>query len=159
MPIECSDRLFGMRGDDQQLQTGMFSYVALEDRIPQDHPLRALQRLVGQVPAGMSKQFDGLYSAVGRPSIPPERLFRALLLQVYHFVANGCSWSNWITVRYSVGSWGLEIDDTVWDATSTRIRRVPIPGRNHHRANPIHPTKPGQCSQTNFFRQRLETRK
>ena len=48
-----------MRGDDQQLQTGMFSYVALEDRIPADHPLRGVRTLVDAVLAGMSKDFDG----------------------------------------------------------------------------------------------------
>ena len=66
-----------MCGDDQQLQTGMFSYVVLEDRIPADHPLRAIRKLVDEVLAEMSKDFDGLYSEVGRPSIPPERLLRA----------------------------------------------------------------------------------
>ena len=75
-----------MRGDDQQLQTGMFSYVALEDRIPADHPLRGVRKLVDAVLAGMSKDFDGLYSEVGRPSIAPERLLRALLLQVFYSV-------------------------------------------------------------------------
>ena len=68
-----------MRGDDQQLQTGMFSYVALEDRIPADHPLRGVRALVDAVLGEMSKDFDGLYSQVGRPSIAPERLLRALL--------------------------------------------------------------------------------
>ena len=58
-----------MRGDDQQLQTGMFSYVALEDRIPADHPLRGVRKLADAVLAEMSKDFDGLYSEVGRPSI------------------------------------------------------------------------------------------
>src|SRR5215831_11359517 len=75
-----------MRGDDQKLQTGMFSYVALEDRIPQEHPLRAIRKLVDDVLAGMSKQFDRLYSEVGRPSIPPERLLRALLLQMFYSI-------------------------------------------------------------------------
>jgi len=75
-----------MRGHDQKLQPGMFSYVALEDRIPQEHPLRAIGKLVDQVLAGMSKQFDRLYSEVGRPSIPPERLLRALLLQVFYSI-------------------------------------------------------------------------
>jgi hypothetical protein len=62
-----------MRGDDQQLQTGMFSYVALEDRIPADHPLRGVRKLVDVVLAGMSRDFDGLYAQGGRPSIAPER--------------------------------------------------------------------------------------
>ena len=69
-----------MRGDDQQQQTGMFSYVALEERIPADHPLRAVRKLVDVVLARMSKEFDGVYSEVGRPSIAPERLLWALLL-------------------------------------------------------------------------------
>jgi transposase len=60
-----------MRGDDQQLQTGMFSYVALEDRIPADHPLRGVRALVDAVLAEMSKDFDGLYSEVGRPQLHP----------------------------------------------------------------------------------------
>ena len=75
-----------MRGDDRQLQPGMFSYVALEDRIPQDHPLRAIRNLADQILSGMSKQFDRLYSDVERPSIPPERLWRTLLLQVFYSI-------------------------------------------------------------------------
>src|SRR5277367_995563 len=54
-----------MRGDDQQLQTGMFSYVALEDRIPADHPLCGVRKLVDTVLAAMSKEFDGLYWGAG----------------------------------------------------------------------------------------------
>src|SRR5208282_1389726 len=53
-----------MRGDDQQLQTGMFSYVALEERIPADHPPRGVRKLVDTVLARMMKEFDGLYSEV-----------------------------------------------------------------------------------------------
>ena len=64
----------------------MFSYVSLEQRIPKDHPLRGVRKLVDAVLAGMSKEFDKLYAAVGRPSIPPERLLRALLLQVFYSV-------------------------------------------------------------------------
>lgn len=67
---------------------GMFSSVALEDRIPADHALRGVRKLVDRVLAGMSKDFDGLYAKVGRPSIPPERLLRALLLQVFYSVRN-----------------------------------------------------------------------
>lgn len=62
-----------MRGDDQ-LQTGMFSYVSIEERVPQDHPLRAIRRLVDEVLKAMAKEFDGLYSKTGRPSVPPERV-------------------------------------------------------------------------------------
>ena len=107
-----------MRGDDQKLQPGMFSYVALEDRIRKDHPLRAIRKLVDQVLAGMSKQFDGLYSDVGRPSIPPERLLRALLLQVFYSIRS----ENLLMEQLDYNllfRWfvGLEIDDRVWDPT------------------------------------------
>ena len=105
-----------MRGDDQQLQTGMFSYVALEERIPADHPLRGVRKLVDVVLAGMSKEFDGLYSEVGRPSIAPERLLRALLLQVFYSVRSErllMEQLNYnLLFRWFVG---LEIDEEVWN--------------------------------------------
>ena len=105
-----------MRGDDQQLQTGMFSYVALEDRIPADHPLRGVRALVDAVLAEMSKDFDGRYSQVGRPSIAPERLLRALLLQVFYSVRSErllMEQLNYnLLFRWFVG---LEIDDAVWN--------------------------------------------
>src|SRR5881396_1921952 len=105
-----------MRGDDQQLQSGMFSYVALEDRIPADHPLRGVRNLVDAVLTGMSKDFDGLYSEVGRPSIAPERLLRALLLQVFYSVRSErllMEQLNYnLLFRWFVG---LEIDDVMWN--------------------------------------------
>lgn len=105
-----------MRGDDQQLQTGMFSYVALEDRIPADHPLRGVRKLVDAVLARMTKDFDGLYSEVGRPSIAPERLLRALLLQVFYSVRSErllMEQLNYnLLFRWFVG---LEIDEEVWN--------------------------------------------
>ena len=105
-----------MRGDDQQLQTGMFSYVALEDRIPANHPLRGVRKLVDAVLAGMSKDFDGVYSQMGRPSIAPERLLRALLLQVFYSVRSErllMEQLNYnLLFRWFVG---LEIDDPVWN--------------------------------------------
>ena len=105
-----------MRGDDQQLQTGMFSYVALEDRIPADHPLRGVRKLVDAVLASMTKDFDKLYSEVGRPSIAPERLLRALLLQVFYSVRSErllMEQLNYnLLFRWFVG---LEIDEEVWN--------------------------------------------
>ncbi len=105
-----------MRGDDQQLQTGMFSYVALEDRIPADHPLRGVRKLVEAVLAGMSKEFDGLYSQVGLPSIAPERLLRALLLQVFYSVRSERLLMEQLDYNL-LFRWfvGLEIDDAVWN--------------------------------------------
>ena len=52
----------------------MFSYVSLEERVPQDHPLRAIRKLVDEVLRGMAREFDGMYAKTGRPSVPPERL-------------------------------------------------------------------------------------
>jgi transposase len=94
----------------------MFSYVALEERIPADHPLRGVRKLVDAVLAGMSKEFDGLYSEVGRPSIAPERLLRALLLQVFYSVRSErllMEQLNYnLLFRWFVG---LEIDEEVWN--------------------------------------------
>jgi transposase len=74
-----------MRGDDQQ-QSGKFSYVALEERVPQDHPLRRIREMVDQILRAMAKDFDGLYAKTGRPSVPPERLLRAVLLQIFYSI-------------------------------------------------------------------------
>jgi transposase len=94
----------------------MFSYVGLEDRIPADHPLRGVRQVVDAVLAGMSKGLEGLYSKVGRPSIPPERLLRALLLQVFYSVRSErllMEQLNYnLLFRWFVG---LEIDDPVWN--------------------------------------------
>src|SRR5712692_10564616 len=105
-----------MRGDDAQLQTGMFSYVALEDRVPADHPLRPIRKLVDQVLGEMSKDFDGMYAKVGRPSIPPERLFRALLLQVFYSVRSERLLMEQLDYNL-LFRWfvGLELDEPVWN--------------------------------------------
>ena len=74
-----------MRGPDEQTQH-MFSYLSPEQRVPADHPLRAIRALTDDALRSMSAQFERLYSAMGRPSIPPEQLLRALLLQVLYTV-------------------------------------------------------------------------
>ncbi len=75
----------GMRGDER-IQDGMFSYVSLEQRVPKDHPLRAVHKLTDAVLASLSPEFDKLYKASGRPSIAPDYILRALLLQVFYSV-------------------------------------------------------------------------
>ena len=70
-----------MRGEDEK-QEAMFSYVSAEERVPADHPLRPIRRMVDQVLKSLSGRFDTLYSRTGRPSIAPEKLLRTLLLQV-----------------------------------------------------------------------------
>jgi hypothetical protein len=74
-----------MRGDEQ-VQDEIFSCLTLEQRVPQDHPLRAIRKLTDGVLRSLSDDFDALYSASGRPSIAPEYTLRALLLQVFYSV-------------------------------------------------------------------------
>jgi transposase len=69
----------------------MFSYVVPEHRVRQDHPLRTIRRMTDEVLMTLSPRFDRMYSEMGRPSIPPEQLLRALLLQsLYTIRASGC---------------------------------------------------------------------
>jgi transposase len=105
-----------MRGNDDQPQSGMFSYVSLEERIPTDHPLRGVRKLADAVLAEMSKDFDGMYAHLGRPSIPPERLFRALLLQVFYSVRSERLLMEQLDYNL-LFRWfvGLEIDEPVWN--------------------------------------------
>src|SRR5437762_5181246 len=70
-----------MRGDDQQ-QDGMFSYISPNKRVPQEHPLRRIRSIVDRVLDQLSPRFNKLYARAGRPSIAPEKLLRALLLQL-----------------------------------------------------------------------------
>src|SRR5712692_2730421 len=74
-----------MRGDDQ-LDGGMFSYISPEQRVPKDHPLRPIRTMVDTVLKELSPRFEAIYSTLGRPSIAPEKLLRALLLQVLYTV-------------------------------------------------------------------------
>jgi transposase len=106
-----------MRGDDRQ--TGwMFSYVSPEERVPADHPLRVIRRLTDAIFDRLSSQFDRLYSTMGRPSIPPEKLLRALLLQGLYTVRSERLLME--QLQYNLlFRWfvGLEMDDPVWNAT------------------------------------------
>jgi hypothetical protein len=74
-----------MRGNDEQ-QLGVFSYVSPEQRIPHDHPLRPLRAMADAALRDLQPQFNKLYAKTGRPSIAPEKLLRALLLQVLYSV-------------------------------------------------------------------------
>jgi transposase len=83
VPVLDSFDLRGtMRGRDERSE-GLFSYIRLEDRIPADHPLRAIRELVDAALKDLSRNFGKLYARDGRPSIPPEQLLRALLLQTF----------------------------------------------------------------------------
>ena len=106
-----------MRGKDTQ-QFVAFSCISPEERVPQDHPLRAIRTLIDSALEKIGTDLDKLYSAVGRPSIPPERLLRASLLQVLFSVRSEIQLME--QVKFNIlFRWfvGLNLDDEVWDVT------------------------------------------
>ncbi|MFO1387026.1 MAG: IS5 family transposase [Chitinivorax sp.] len=112
-----------MRGQENP-QLSMFSYLSLEHRIPADHPLRRLRLLVDGILANMSTLFDERYSHTGRPSIPPERLLRALLLQILFTVRSERLLMEQLDYNL-LFRWfvGLSMDEAVWDRTVFSINR------------------------------------
>jgi transposase len=107
-----------MRGEDERSEN-MFSYLRLDDRIAVDHPLRVIRELVDAALAELSRAFSKLYSREGRPSIPPERLLRALLLQAFYTVRSERQLMEQLDYNL-LFRWfvGLSIDDPVWDAST-----------------------------------------
>lgn len=106
-----------MRGNDEQKQQPeIFTYLSLEERVPADHPLRAVRQLADQVLREMSDEFDKAYKVGGRPSIAPERLFRALLLQVFYSVRSERMLMEQLNYNL-LYRWfvGLEVDEGVWN--------------------------------------------
>src|SRR2546427_4993294 len=108
----------GMRGADHQ-QNHMFSYLSPEMRVRKDHPLRAIRTMVDEVLTQLSRRFDRMYTRVGRPSIPPEKLLRAQLLQMLYSIRSERllmeEMDYNLLFRWFVG---LNADDEVWDATT-----------------------------------------
>lgn len=106
-----------MRGIEPQ-QSAMFSYVSLEERIPSDHPIRPIRAMVDRALVTLSPTFDAIYADHGRPSIPPEQLLRALLLQVLYTVRSERQLIEQLDYNL-LFRWfvGLGIDDTVWVPT------------------------------------------
>src|SRR6266540_640044 len=107
----------GMRGDDQQ-QNHVFSYLSPEARVRKDHPLRAIRTMVDEVLTQLSRRFDTMYARAGRPSIAPEKLLRAQLLQMLYSIRSERllmeEMDYNLLFRWFVG---LNADDEVWDAT------------------------------------------
>jgi transposase len=106
-----------MRGSDRR--TGeLFSYVDLEDRVPAKHPLRVIRRIVNEVLAALDAEFARLYAATGRPSIAPERLLRALLLQAFYTIRSERQLMEQLDYNL-LYRWfvGLGVDELVWVAT------------------------------------------
>src|SRR5579863_5793920 len=109
--------MFYMRGQDHD-QSLMFSYLSPEDMVPADHPLRAVRRMTDLALRDLSRSFAGLYSRLGRSSVPPEKLLRALLLMVLYSVRSERMLVE--QLRYNMlFRWfvGLSMDDKIWDAT------------------------------------------
>lgn len=106
-----------MRGEDRS-SGSLFSYVDLESRVPARHPLRVVREIVNEVLASLSGEFERLYSHTGRPSIPPEKLLRALLLQAFYSIRSERQLMEQLDFNL-LFRWfvGLAMDDPVWDAT------------------------------------------
>ena len=104
-----------MRGSDERAGA-LFSYVDLEARVPAVHPLRAIREIVNQALGELSPTFARIYARLGRPSIPPEQLLRALLLQAFYSIRSERQLMERLDFdllfRWFVG---LGIDDPVWD--------------------------------------------
>lgn len=112
-----------MRGDDE-ICGSLFSYIDLEDRVRADHPLRSIREIVNAALAELSRDFAALYSGIGRPSVPPEKLLRAMLLQAFYSVRSERQLMERIEFdllfRWFVG---IGIDDPVWDHSSFSTNR------------------------------------
>ena len=106
-----------MRGGDVGTE-GLFAYVSCEGRVPRDHPLRPIRTIVDQALEMLSREFDRLYAPIGRPSIPPEKLLRALLLQAFYSVRSERQLMEQLDYNL-LFRWfvGLGVDDPIWDAT------------------------------------------
>jgi transposase len=106
-----------MRGWDARSDT-LFSYVSCEARVPKDHPLRPIRRIVDEALAALSPEFAKLYARFGRPSIPPERLLRTLLLQAFYSVRSELQLMEQLDYNL-LFRWfvGLSVDAEVWDVT------------------------------------------
>ena len=106
-----------MRGGDARTEA-LFSYVSCEARVPADHPLRAIREIVNEALAALSPEFEKLYAKSGRPSIPPEKLLRALLLQAFYSVRSERQLMEQLDYNL-LFRWfvGLSLDAVVWDVT------------------------------------------
>jgi transposase len=107
-----------MRGDEAN-QGPMFSYISAAQRVPTNHPMRGIREIADAALKSLSREFDRLYSTVGRPSIPPEHLLRALLLQYFYGIRSERLLMEQLDYNL-LFRWfvGLNMDDEVWDAST-----------------------------------------
>src|SRR6516165_8670763 len=117
-----------MRGDDEK-SGSLFSYIDLEDQVRVDHPLRPIRGIANAALASLSGEFAALYSGMGRPSIPPERLLRAMLLQAFYSVRSERQLMERLEFdllfRWFVG---LTADEPAWDASTFSKNRERLLG-------------------------------
>lgn len=120
-----------MRGADRQ-KTGLFSFLLVEERIPADHPLRAIHALVNPILVTVSPRFQSMYATTGRPSIPPEQMLRALLLQQLHNIRSERQLMEQLDYNFPF-RWfvALNPDDAVWVPTVFTKKPGPARGREH----------------------------
>jgi len=104
-----------MRGGDER-SGSLFSYVDLEARVERNHPLRAIRAIVNEALAALAGEFSALYPPIGRPSIPPEKLLRAMLLQAFYSIRSERQLMERLEFdllfRWFVG---IGVDDAAWD--------------------------------------------
>src|SRR5208283_2276224 len=112
--LECTGDE-GMRGSDERSGL-LFSYVDLEARVPKKHPLRAIREIANEALSALEDDFAAMYAPMGRPSIPPEKLLRALLLQAFYTIRSERQLMERLEFDL-LFRWfaGLGIDDPVWD--------------------------------------------
>src|SRR5437667_8559974 len=106
-----------MRGGDVR-SAALFSYVSCEARVPLDHPLRPIQKIVDEALGALTGEFEKLYAKFARPSVPPEKLLRALLLQAFYSVRSERQLMEQLDYNL-LFRWfvGMNVDDAVWDVT------------------------------------------
>ena len=106
-----------MRGSDRQ-QADMYSYIWPEERVRANHPLRVIRAMADEALKNMSERFDTMYAKIGRPSIPPEKLLRAQLIQILYSIRSERLLMEEIAYRL-LFRWfvGMNLDEPVWDVT------------------------------------------
>ena len=145
-----------MRGGDVRTES-LFSYLSCEARVPQDHPLRPIRAIVDQALTVLSPAFDRLYSDIGRPSIPPEKLLRALLLQAFYSVRSERQLMEQLDYNL-LFRWfvGLAMDAPIWDVDGVHQEPRPAPGGRGRRASSSRrcsaSPRSGRCSRTSTSR-------
>jgi len=110
-----------MRGGDVKSEA-LFSYVSCEARVPLDHPLRPIRKIVDEALGALSAEFEKLYAKFGRPSIPPEKLLRALLLQAFYSVRSERQLMEQLDYNL-LFRWfvGLSLDAGVWEPANDAL--------------------------------------